>query len=112
MRIGVALPTAINIPFTMIGAAGLRTDANGNGDIALKLAADDRMAWSNFWPHVRPWHLSKPEPMLRCIPDVQAVAGLLADALAQQSPEGTVRTAPVRQNTGRAKSRHPVTAAA
>jgi hypothetical protein len=112
MRIGVALPTAINIPFAMIGAAGLRADANGAGDISLALTGEDRLAWSNFWPHVRPWRLAKPQPMLRGIANVHAVAGLLGDALAAALPEGTVRAAPARPDTGSAKVRHSVPAAA
>ena len=67
MRIGIALPTAINIPFKVIAAAGLRCNANGAGDISLALMGADRVAYSNLWPHVRPWRLSRPEPMLRGI---------------------------------------------
>ena len=44
------------------------------------------MAYSNLWPHVRPWHLSKPEPMLRDLPKAAQVARLLGDALAAASP--------------------------
>ena len=82
MRIGVALPTAINIPFSVIGAAGLRRYASGAGDIHLSLFNAGRMAYSNLWPHVRPWHFANPEPMLRGIPKAVIVAQLLGDALA------------------------------
>lgn len=94
MRIGVALPTAVNIPFAMIAGASLRADANGAGDISLSLTGEERIAYSNFWPHVRPWRLARPEPMLRGIAGVRSVAALLADALSQALPEGTVRTTP------------------
>ncbi|MGZ5920324.1 MAG: photosynthetic complex putative assembly protein PuhB [Rhizomicrobium sp.] len=100
MRIGVALPTAINIPFAAIGAAGLRAEMNGSGDISLALNCEERLAWSNFWPHVRPWRLARPQPMLRGIANVHAVADILAAALARAMPDGTVRTA--RPETGRA----------
>ncbi len=93
MRIGVALPTAINIPFAVIGAAGLRANGNGSGDISLMLNSEERLAWSNFWPHVRPWQLTRPQPMLRCISDVHAVADILAGAMAVAMPEGMIRTA-------------------
>jgi hypothetical protein len=112
MRIGVALPTAINIPFAMIGAAGLRADANGTGDISLALTSEDRLAWSNFWPHVRPWRLAKPQPMLRGIANVHAVAGLLGDALAVALPEGTVRAVPAQPAAGTTGVRHAVAAIA
>jgi hypothetical protein len=91
MRVGVALPTAINIPFGLIGAADLNVHGNGAGDIALAVTDETRMAWSNLWPHVRPWKLAKPEPMFRALPDVRAVATLLGNALAQAHPAGTVR---------------------
>lgn len=85
MRIGVALPTAINIPFKAIVGAGLRHDG-GSGDIALTVDPNHRMAYSNLWPHVRPWHLTSPEPTLRGIPDAKHVAGLLGRAMAEALP--------------------------
>lgn len=112
LRIGVALPTAVNLPFSMIGAAELRAHANGAGDIALSLTGDERLAWSNFWPHVRPWRINRPQPMLRGVADVRAVAQLLSEALAAAAPQGAVRTAPVQQTAGHAEPRHAATAAA
>ena len=32
------------------------------------------------WPHVRPWHISRTQPALRCIPDAAAVARIFAEA--------------------------------
>jgi hypothetical protein len=81
MRIGIALPTAINIPFKVIGGASLRVGHDGRGDIPLSLSGEERIAYSNLWPHVRPWRLTKPEPMLRGIPDVAKVAELLEAGL-------------------------------
>ena len=44
---------------------------------------DDRpLTFAVLWPHARPWHLSRPQPMLRCIPDAQSVAQMLAAGLA------------------------------
>lgn len=88
MRIGIALPTAVNIPFTVIAAADLKVNSNGTGDISLQVTGQDRLAWSNFWPHVRPWRLSRPQPTLRGIADVGAVAKLLAEALEKAVPSG------------------------
>jgi hypothetical protein len=87
MRVGVALPTAINLPFTVIGAAGLRGQGDGPGDICLSLIGEERMAYSNLWPHVRPWHLSRPQPTLRGIPHARQVAEILGQALAQALPQ-------------------------
>jgi hypothetical protein len=44
------------------------------------LAGEDRIGWAHLWPHARPWALRKPQPSLRCLRDVQQVAGLLQSA--------------------------------
>jgi Bacterial PH domain len=82
IRSGVALPMSINLPFRLIGAAGLKVYADGSGDIPLSLTGSDRIAYLHLWPNVRPWRVTRPEPMLRGIPDAAEVAELLADALA------------------------------
>ncbi|HIJ64177.1 MAG TPA: PH domain-containing protein [Rhodospirillaceae bacterium] len=84
MRIGVALPLTVNIPFSVLGSAGLQLRRGGSGDIVLALSCPERIAYSNFWPHVRPWRLRHPEPMLRSIAGATAVAGLLAAAVREQ----------------------------
>ncbi len=86
LRIGVALPVAINIPFSVIGAAGLGLHADGAGDIPLSLSGAARVPYAMLWPHARPWRLNKPEPMLRDLPDAQRVAGLLRAALLAAQP--------------------------
>jgi hypothetical protein len=85
-RIGIALPMAINIPFSAIASAGLRLGAGGTGDIVLTLNGGTRIAYSNLWPHVRPWRFKAPEPLLRTIGDAEAVASLLSAALRGEAP--------------------------
>ena len=80
MRIGIVLGVTFNLPFGRIATAGFRDAGHGIGDITLALAGTDRIAYFHLWPHARPWRLSRPEPMLRCVPDVQAVGQLLARA--------------------------------
>jgi hypothetical protein len=99
MRIGVALPTAINIPFKLIGSGNLALHSGGFGDIPLALTGDERMAWSNLWPHVRPWHVNRPEPMLRGVPDAQHVADILSRALVAALPAGAVRVSSAADQT-------------
>lgn len=82
MQAGIALQLCINLPFTQVQSAGLRSYADGTGDIPVTLPAGDRIAYLALWPHARPWRLSQPEPMLRGIPDAAAVARLLSRALA------------------------------
>lgn len=81
MRYGVALPMIVNIPFRTIEQAGLKSYADGTGDIPLTLSGDDRMAYLALWPNVRPWILKKPQPMFRAIEDAENAADILADAL-------------------------------
>ncbi|PKU23644.1 photosynthetic complex putative assembly protein PuhB [Telmatospirillum siberiense] len=81
LRVGIALPTAINIPFSVIGAAQLRLDRNGAGDIPLSLTGRNRISYSSLWPHARPWRFQTPEPMLRSVSDAGHVAEVLSGAL-------------------------------
>jgi hypothetical protein len=106
-RIGVALPTAINIPFGVIGAADLRPRARGAGDIALALLGSDRLAYSHLWPHVRPWRFAAPAPTLRAIPDAAHVATILAAALGKALPSNSVHPLPAAMDlmdAGKAKA--------
>jgi hypothetical protein len=92
MKVGVVLTITYNLPFKAIESAALRSYADGTADIALILAADTRLAYVHLWPHARPWRVSRPEPMLRMVPDGERVAALLSRALAASAP-GSVRTA-------------------
>jgi hypothetical protein len=82
MRFGVALPLTVNIPFKIVGSAGLKLDRDGTGDIPLALTGRGKIAYLALWPHARPWRVSRPEPMLRAVPDAARVGRLLAGALA------------------------------
>lgn len=90
MRIGVALPLTLNVPFAIIAAAGVRVDPDGTGDIPLTLGGNGRISYLHLWPHARPWRIRRPEPMLRGIPEAGEVAALLARAIGERdaSPAG------------------------
>lgn len=92
MRVGVVLTVTFNLPLKRIEAARLHPLPGGAGDIALLLHPDDRIGYIHLWPHARPWHFARTEPMLRALPDAPAVARLLAQAL-QQSLVTPLRTA-------------------
>lgn len=89
IRFGVALPMILNLPFKQIRSAGFKRYADGTGDIPLLLAESARPSYLIFWPHVRPWHFSPPEPMLRVIPDASQVAEILANALKSFAEESS-----------------------
>lgn len=81
MRIGMALPLTLNLPFTKIDGAGLRLYASGAGDIPLALHGKDRLAYLVLWPHARPFRFKKPEPMLRAVPEGEKIAKFLVDVI-------------------------------
>ncbi len=86
MRIGVVLTLTFNLPLRMLAGASLKTNADGSGDIALKLAGNDHIAWLNLWPHARPWVLRHPEPSLRCIANVSDVGERIVQAWQAVNP--------------------------
>lgn len=81
MRVGMALPVTINLPFSQIDGAALRLFSNGSGDIPLKVTAKERVAYLLLWPHARPFHFTHPQPCLRCVAEADDVASLVASAL-------------------------------
>lgn len=83
MRVGVAVPIFVNLPFSGIEAAALRQHADGSGDLPLQLKGDVHLAYLHLWPHARAWQLKRPQPMLRAVPQGEQVAATLARALAQ-----------------------------
>ncbi|MBX7497103.1 PH domain-containing protein [Qipengyuania sp. 6B39] len=100
LRIGVALTKCINLPLSVIGSAELRELAGGYGDIALVPTAHHRLGYAMLWPHARPLRFSRPQPMLRALPDAARVAALLAEACAGVTPvlrPAEQRSAPVRE---------------
>lgn len=82
IRAGVALPMTVNIPFAVIGSAGVAKHADGTGDVALQVMAPHRVSWVALWPHTRSWRITRPEPMLRAVAQPEQVAQILGRALA------------------------------
>ncbi|ACI99497.1 photosynthetic complex putative assembly protein PuhB [Rhodospirillum centenum] len=91
IRTGVALPVVLNLPYKVVGSAGLKVHADGTGDIPLSITGKNRVSYMVTWPYVRPWRIGNPEPMLRAIPDAAAVGRILADALAAAAAESAAQ---------------------
>ncbi|MFC7333575.1 photosynthetic complex putative assembly protein PuhB [Rhodocista pekingensis] len=91
IRTGVALPVVLNLPYKVVGSAGLKVYADGTGDIPLSITGKNRVSYMVTWPYVRPWRIGNPEPMLRAIPDAATVGRLLADALAAAAAEAAAQ---------------------
>ncbi len=85
MSLGIALPVSLNIPFSGIDAAGLRLHRGGAGDITLRLLPGKGLSYFLLWPHARPWHLARAEPMLRCVANAEQASRILAAALAEHA---------------------------
>jgi Bacterial PH domain len=79
MRIGIVLTLTFNLPYKRIAGASLKAYWQGRGDIALALYPQDRIGWAHLWPHQRAWHISHPQPTLRCLPECAQVGQLLLD---------------------------------
>lgn len=82
MRIGVALPLTLNLPYARIDGADVRRRRGGTGDIAFTPEKGTRVGWAVLWPHARAWHFARPQPALRAVPNVDALATRISDALA------------------------------
>lgn len=80
MRIGAALTVTFNLPFKQLRNADLDLRRNGVGTITLEMKGSTRLSYLVFWPHVRPWVMRRTQPALRCIPQAEKVAHLLAEA--------------------------------
>lgn len=80
MKIGAALSVTYNIPFAQVATARLDLKPTGTGTIALETLGETRLAFMALWPHLRPGRMKRTEPALRCIPDAERVARLLAEA--------------------------------
>jgi hypothetical protein len=104
MRFGVALPMSINLPFSVIESASMRTRVDGSSDLPLVLMPGSRIGYLITWPHVRPWQFARPQPMLRAIPDGERVAALLAAGLAASTAAAPAMVASERTQPARARS--------
>jgi len=96
MRFGIALPMAVNFPFRLVAGAAVKAWPDGAGNIPLQLREGARVGYFVMWPHVRPWHLASPQPMLRGLNDVQKVAAILAKALVDAEPTLAGHASPAR----------------
>jgi hypothetical protein len=113
LRYGIAFPMTLNVPFKVIDGVSFRSYKDGTGDIALSLTPGENIAFLVLWPHVRPWHLKRAEPMLRCLSDAAEAGEILADALSGgPSAPRLAKARPVAIDTDSAIDSLPPTPAA
>jgi hypothetical protein len=111
MRVGIVLSLTFNLPLKQLAAAAYLPRGRGRGDIALEIAGSDRIGWAHLWPHVRPWKLQSPQPMLRALADGERVSQVLATAWAQATgaalPAAATADAPAAVNVPAAPASAP-----
>lgn len=79
---GIAFEKRISIPLSRISAAHLKLRKGGYGTIALELSEARMLGYLILWPHARPFRFNNPQPLIRVIPEAEAVAKTLAEAVA------------------------------
>ncbi len=104
LKVGIALPIFINIPFKDIGSASARVYGDGTGDIPLALLKGRRIGYWFLWPSARPFHLLKPQPCLRCVADAAGVAATVAAALCAASGQAPTTAVPEAKVEPRSKA--------
>lgn len=82
MRVGMAFPMSINIPFKLLESAGVGTFKDGTGQVTMTLQKGSRIAYIALWPHCRVFRVTHPEPVLRGLEEPQRVAQILSQAVA------------------------------
>ena len=98
-QFGVALPITMNIPLNKITNAALKIHHVGSGDIPLGVSDGKRVSYLLLWPHIRPWRLRAPEPMMCALPDPAVVAARLSEALGgQPAPTAVALSTSVNRN--------------
>lgn len=86
MKIGIALPVIINIPYRQVDGVSFADTGGGIGTICFKTGGGVRLAYMLLAPHAKPWNFGKPQPAFRDIPNVEDVASRLAFALGGRMP--------------------------
>ena len=86
LRFGVALPKAINLPFSQIESASVKRRGGTGGDLALSLKAPNKIAFLHLWPNVRPWRLARPEPSFTALNDLDGASAALVAGMKEVTP--------------------------
>jgi hypothetical protein len=53
------------------------------------------VGWLHLWPHVKAWTFRRPQPALRCVPDIQHVAELFMQAWTAENPQVNIQRSDV-----------------
>ncbi len=81
LNYGIAMPATLSLPFAQIVTTSVSVNRDHTGDIALALRDSNHMPFLKLWPLARPWYVTKPQPMLRRVPQAALVGCLLVRRL-------------------------------
>lgn len=81
VRSGIALSTTVTIPFGLVQSAAVKRYERGYGDLPIEIQPGTHVSWLMLWPHVRPWCMARPQPMLRAVADIDDVVTVFTRAL-------------------------------
>lgn len=81
LRIGIALPMTLNLPFSRLESADVRRRADDSGDILLKLRDNERLSYLVLWPHVKMRSILGAKPAMRSLAEPEVAAQRLAEAI-------------------------------
>ena len=100
---GLAFTTAINLPFSKLDKADLKTFNDGSGDIELNMGGP-RILYSMIWPNNRLLALKQPRPVLWALADPAQTAEILGQALASEEAAAP-RNSPIEDHQDERLSR-------
>ena len=84
MRFGIALPKCVNLPLKLVASADQKPAGTGHVDVVVAPLGRFPLGWLQMWPHVRPWKVAEPQPMLRGVPE--SFVPVFAETLAKADP--------------------------
>lgn len=100
---GLAVPAAINLPFTSIRKADMKAFRDGTGDIELSMNGQ-RLLYSMLWPNLRLLRLKNPVPKLLGLNQPKQVAEILGRALQESHQASSAVPAPERNRSEQNRS--------
>ncbi len=96
---GLAFTTAINLPFSKLDSADVKTFSDGSGDIELTMAGP-RILYSMIWPNNRLLAIKRPNPVLWALEAPRQAADILGQALLKEErAQQDVEPSADRENT-------------
>ncbi|PTV96675.1 PH (Pleckstrin Homology) domain-containing protein [Rhodobacter aestuarii] len=103
LRVGAALQVTFTVPYKVVEVAALglqKHSKKGIGTLALQVPEEMRLSYTVLWPSARPWHIRKPQPAFRCIPQAEKVAKILAEAAQAKLNEPQLSAKPSADDAG------------